>query len=96
MNIAHKLNIYMLPCLSQDRLDTIQSWKDSGRFNKELYEKFRVQYQKNQNDPVRQTGICFSYNADSQTLQASSLYIQRLNRFQKWCPSNRLQKSLVS
>ena len=96
MNVAHKLNIYMLPCLSIEQLENIEKWRENnGHFNEELYEKIRVIHQQ-KNVTVRQTGIRFNYDKNTQTLQASSLYIQRLDSHKTWCPRSEYKRANVS
>jgi hypothetical protein len=67
------LNINLLPCITPKQNSIKQSWSDAnGTFNEKLYEKIRIVRIKCQdkNEHSKKTGIRFSFDKNTQTLQA--------------------------
>lgn len=69
----------------QERTDQYEhQWKENGKFNRDLYEKYK---QAINSDPAYTDGdrsVIFSYDKSSGTLQAYRLYQQPMDRAQIW------------
>jgi predicted Zn-dependent protease len=73
MNLCEKMQIILLPCLSEHQRQLIDMAVKEVRFNQELYERIRIardERKKNQNDETREIGIRFIYDKNTQSIQA--------------------------
>jgi len=73
-----------------------QKWTLTGHFNEELYEKYKQTLKTNNHDEDRIDQILFTYDQNTQSLQAYRLDQQQMDGAQVWTTMYKAFRQLVS
>lgn len=77
MNLLKTMNINLFPCMTEHQLRLIQLAIKEGRFNEKLYERIKIEREKNKVEGIKEYGVRFIFNKTTQTLQAYPVGIER-------------------